>query len=104
MVLLDAKRVRLSPPLSHASHIILVIDRGFSLKDETIEVKEIMEGQLPELEKLDLVHKKYTVLVRDYKRLERRLTETQKKQIEVRNMAATLWLPSILVCSTLYPS
>ena len=61
-----------------------MLARGFSLKDETIEVKEIMEGQLPVLEKVDLVYTKYNALVRYYKRLERRITESQKKQLEVR--------------------
>ena len=55
----------------------------FTLKDETIEVKEIMDGDLPVAEKLDLLHKRYSMLVRDYKRIDRRLTEAQKKQLEV---------------------
>ena len=62
---------------------VCVISAGFLIKDETIEVKEIMEGHLPIEEKLDLLHKKYNTLVRDYKRIERRVTECQKKQLEV---------------------
>ena len=62
---------------------VFVISAGFVIKDEIIEVKEIMEGHLPIEEKVDVLYKKYNTLVRDYKRIERRVTECQKKQLEV---------------------
>lgn len=57
--------------------------RRFNLKDEMIEVRDMMEGTNPPEERLDNLHKKYMNLVRDYKRLERRLAEMQKKNLEV---------------------
>ncbi len=52
------------------------------------EVKRLVEGITANEgvggEKVEVVYKQYQLLVRDYKRLERRVSEGQKKLVEVR--------------------
>ena len=53
------------------------------------EVKYVMDGETkPADERLTGLHKLYQALARDYKRLERRLVECQRKQLEVRTRQA----------------
>lgn len=57
------------------------------MRESMSEVKRVVEG-VASLEgvageKVELIHKQYQLLVRDYKRLERRVAEGQKKLIEV---------------------
>ena len=57
---------------------------GFSLREALNEVRLLMEGEgLTPDEKCTTLHRHYQTLVRDYKRLEKRLVECQRKQLEV---------------------
>ena len=56
---------------------------GFNLREEMSEVKTVLEGEGEDRAKCNLLHRRYQSLVREYKRLERRLVECQKKQLEV---------------------
>lgn len=55
---------------------------GFNLREELSDVKALIESAASE-ETCAALHKKYQLLARDYKRLERRLVECQRKQLEV---------------------
>ncbi len=57
---------------------------GFNLRESLAEVKSLMEGGVaPWEERCVGMHRHYQALVRDYKRTEKKLTECQKKQLEV---------------------
>lgn len=56
---------------------------GFNLRDEMSEVKTVLEGDGEDGTKCHTLHRRYQSLVREYKRMERRLVECQKKQLEV---------------------
>ena len=55
----------------------------FNLKENVSEVKTVMEGEGEDRAKCQLLHRHYQSLAREYKRLDRRLVESQKKQLEV---------------------
>ena len=69
---------------------------GFSLREALNEVRVLMEeeGSGAE-ERCSSLHRHYQTLVRDYKRLEKRLVECQRKQLEVR----TVGFLSIVCCT-----
>ena len=46
-------------------------------------MKTVLEGEEEDRAKCHILHRRYQSLVREYKRLERRLVECQKKQLEV---------------------
>ena len=56
---------------------------GFNLREEMMEVKTVLEGDGEDGTKCHTLHRRYQALVREYKRMERRLVECQKKQLEV---------------------
>lgn len=47
------------------------------------EVQTVLEGEGEDRTKCLALHRRYQALVREYKRLDRRLVECQKKQLEV---------------------
>lgn len=55
----------------------------FNLREEMSEVKMVLEGDGEDGTKCHTLHRRYQSLVREYKRMERRLVECQKKQLEV---------------------
>ncbi|CAI8045333.1 Alpha-taxilin [Geodia barretti] len=57
--------------------------KRFNLREEMSEVKTVLEGEGEDGTKCNILHRRYQSLVREYKRLERRLVECQKKQLEV---------------------
>ena len=59
---------------------------GFCLRDELAEVRSLMEGGGGVEEQCASLHKHYQHVAREYKKLERRLVECQKKQLEVCTM------------------
>ena len=59
------------------------VGSGFNLREEMSEVKTVLEGEGEDRAKCNILHRRYQSLVREYKRLERRLVECQKKQLEV---------------------
>ena len=59
------------------------VSSGFNLREEMSEVKTVLEGEGEDGTKCNILHRRYQSLVREYKRLERRLVECQKKQLEV---------------------
>ena len=57
---------------------------GFSLREALNDVRLLMEGEGSGAEeRCSSLHRHYQTLVRDYKRLEKRLVECQRKQLEV---------------------
>ena len=75
----------LGPPHLYPLILLIVPHAGFCLRDELSEVKLLLESSSdgdPE-ERFTAVHRRYHLLARDYKRLEKRLVECQRKQIEV---------------------
>lgn len=66
---------------------LCTLTSGFCLRESMSEVKCVVD-ELTGLEdvpteKIETLHKHYQLLVREYKRLERKLTEGQKKFVEV---------------------
>ncbi|XP_019859265.1 PREDICTED: alpha-taxilin-like [Amphimedon queenslandica] len=58
--------------------------KKFSLKDELSDIRKVMDQlDLSTESKLDALYKHCMTIVRDYKRLDKRLTECQRKQQEV---------------------
>ena len=51
------------------------------------EVKTVLDGEGEDRTKCHTLHRRYQALVREYKRLDRRLVECQKKQLEVYHTA-----------------
>ena len=47
------------------------------------EVRTVLEGEDEDGTKCHTLHRRYQSLVREYKRIDRRLVECQKKQLEV---------------------
>lgn len=65
---------------------------GFSLREALNDVRLLMEGEAVSAEeRCSLLHRHYQTMARDYKRLEKRLVECQRKQLEVRGSL----LPSV---------
>lgn len=67
----------------HLLSLFLYWGSGFNLRDEMSEVKTVLEGDGEDGTKCHTLHRRYQSLVREYKRMERRLVECQKKQLEV---------------------
>ena len=85
---LDQRNVSTNYKIVRHNVILFVcVCTGFSLRESMSEVKRVVEGLAHldgvEGERVELLHKHYQLLVRDYKRLERRVTEGQKKLQEV---------------------
>ena len=60
-----------------------LVPPGFCLRDDLAEVRSLMEGGGGAEEQCASLHKHYQHVAREYKKLERRLVECQKKQLEV---------------------
>ena len=60
-----------------------LVPPGFCLRDDLAEVRSLMEGEGGAEEQCASLHKHYQHVAREYKKLERRLVECQKKQLEV---------------------
>ena len=67
---------------------------GFNLRDELAEVKALMDGEQEPGQKSHALHRRYQSMAREYKRLERKLADCQKKQLEVCH--ASTCLPACL--------
>lgn len=58
--------------------------KRFSLREALNDVRLLMEGEAVSAEeRCSLLHRHYQTMARDYKRLEKRLVECQRKQLEV---------------------
>ena len=73
---------------------------GFSLREALNEVRLLMEAESEGAEeRCSSLHRHYQTLARDYKRLEKRLVECQRKQLEVCTFSQPLAIDKVVSLS-----